>query len=199
MAEAIELEILDPPYAGDCVPSSVEVIEFSDSAFADLLDPKFFVDLTAEDVIFEEIEPIGTGGGGGGGGTIPATNNLLKGDNTGNAADSKIKSSEAVAAENLSAFDIVTVDGFKANSGTPAHLGKVIGITRSAVLTGFVADVIYYGEIVNGSWSWTAGQKLFLNGTSLSTTPPASGFVQMIAVAKNATTITMRVEIPVLL
>jgi len=133
-----------------------------------------------------------------GGVTIPSTVNLLKGDGSGNVLDSLIRPAQAVAAVNLSAFDIVTVDGFKADSGTPAHYGKVVGITRSAVSTGFVADVIYYGEVTNGSWSWTAGQKLFLNGSTLSTTPPSSGFIQMVAIAKNNNTIVMRMETPVL-
>lgn len=103
------------------------------------------------------------------------------------------------AAEDIPAYTFITVTGFKADSANIAHYGKVIGIVQLATLTGFIASAVDEGEITNVAWSWSPGAKLFINGVAISATPPSSGFSQMVAVARNATTIIVRIEPPILL
>jgi hypothetical protein len=104
-----------------------------------------------------------------------------------------------LAAVNLAAFDVVTIDGNKANSATLGHYGRVMGLATVAISSGFTGTVEIEGQITNGSWSWSPNDKLYLNGTTLSTTPPVTGFVQKIAVAKTSTTIIIELGPPVLL
>jgi hypothetical protein len=104
-----------------------------------------------------------------------------------------------VAGENLPAFVAVTSTGLRANSSTFAHFGKVIGIIIAAVNLGFSGDVTVIGEVQNLGWSWTAGDVIFLNGNSLASSAPVSGFSQKIGTAKNSTTIVVELETPVLL
>ena len=106
---------------------------------------------------------------------------------------------EVVAAAHLPAFTMVTATGERADSGNPAHYGKVVGITQVEVLSGFIATLVTDTEVTNPSWSWSPGDVLFLNGTSISTTPPASGFIQIIGVARTATTIIVQLQPPILL
>lgn len=107
--------------------------------------------------------------------------------------------STVVAAEDLTAFSVVTSTGEIADSGTIAHIGKIIGINPALIATGFSGDVTSIGEVENLSWTWVAGDRLFLNGTSLSTTPPGSGFIYLVGTAKNSTTIYVAPSISVLL
>lgn len=107
--------------------------------------------------------------------------------------------SHVLAAVNLAAFDPVTINGNKADSTLLSPYGRVFGIVTTAVSTGFIGTVIIAGEITNGGWSWSPNDKIFLNGTALSTTPPTSGFAQKVAVAKTATTIVIELGPPVLL
>jgi hypothetical protein len=55
------------------------------------------------------------------------------------------------------------------------------------------------GDITNPGWAWTSGDIIFLNGTSLSTVAPSSGFVQRIGIAKTSQTIVVGLGDPVLL
>lgn len=103
------------------------------------------------------------------------------------------------AFENLPAFSPVTSTGFIASSSNLAHLGKVIGINPATILNGFSGQVTVSGEVNNPGWTWISGQNIFLNGGTLSTVPPFSGFSQKIAVAKNSTTVVIELGDPVLL
>jgi hypothetical protein len=107
---------------------------------------------------------------------------------------------DVVAAENISAFQAVTADGHVANSNNSAYFGAVVGVAPAAINSGFAGQVFGAGEITNPVWTWSPNQKLFLNGISLSNTPPTSGvFSQMIAIARTATTIVIQIETPILL
>ncbi len=87
--------------------------------------------------------------------------------------------------QNVPAFVMVTVDGFRADSSNLAHRGKVVGMTTVAVNSGFIASLVDDDEVTNPAWAWTSGQKLFLNGTGISPTAPSTGFSQLVAVARN--------------
>jgi hypothetical protein len=112
------------------------------------------------------------------------------------AASSSISASETIdflAAEDIVAYKVVTSTGFIANSSTVAHRGKIIGITTATVLTGFIGTAKGFGTIVNGAWTWTIGDRIFLNANVLSTTPPSSGFIQMIGTATASDTIDIKI------
>jgi hypothetical protein len=106
---------------------------------------------------------------------------------------------EVVATEDLAAYVAVTATGALANSANLAHFGRVIGITSNAISSGFSGLLRDSGEVTNTGWSWTAGTKLFLNGTVLSSTPPTTGFSQLIAIARNSHTVFVQLEPPILL
>lgn len=87
------------------------------------------------------------------------------------------------ATTTISVFDPVTSLGTIADSTIVAQRNKVIGINTYAVGSGFIGQAVGFGKIVNNLWSWTIGDKIFLNGTSLSTTAPTVGFIQIIGTA----------------
>ena len=104
-----------------------------------------------------------------------------------------------LAAVNLTQYQPVTVDGLLANSATLAHKNKVIGLVWATVASGFSGNALLEGEMTNPLWTWTAGSPLYLNGTTLSQTPPTTGFLQRIAVARTDMTIIIQPKHPILL
>ena len=113
---------------------------------------------------------------------------------------SKISSYLTVNAnENISAYSVVTADGYIANSATVNQRNRIVGINPTAISNGFAGDVVAGGKITNAAWSWTPGDKIFLNGTSLSTTAPSTGFVQMLGIANKSDTIEIQIKQAVLL
>lgn len=100
-----------------------------------------------------------------------------------------------IAQDNISIYDIVTSDGKKANSNTLAHRNKIIGISNITTLIGFLGTVIGSGAtITNPSWTWTIGDRIYLNGISLSTIPSTTGFLQYIGTATVADTIEVNIS-----
>jgi hypothetical protein len=166
-----------------------------------------------------------TGGGGGGGGSPvpPASSLIVKNsdgsvtvsptttlifNNDGGFVVANLGSGEAevnlsyfvLATEDLPAYTVITSAGVVANSATVNHRGKVIGITRAAIANGFTGNYASDGfEIENPAWAWTAGDILYLNGTSLSTVSPSTGFTQKIATAKSSIRVLVELDVPVLL
>jgi hypothetical protein len=110
---------------------------------------------------------------------------------------SKLDTAEVNATVDIPAFSMVTADGKIADSSGFGHFGHVVGISLVFTLTGFVVTVVTEGEVTNPAWTWINNQKIFLNGTSLSTTPPTSGFSQFIALARNNNTIYVRLQQPI--
>ena len=106
---------------------------------------------------------------------------------------------EVVATENIPAFEAITVLGQRADSNNTAHLSRVVGLNVAAVVSGFVATVAQSGELTNPAWTWTPGVGVWLNGTTLSQTPPTSGFVLLIGVSKTSTTIVIEPTVAILL
>lgn len=107
---------------------------------------------------------------------------------------------DVVAAEDLPAFTVVTVDGHVADSSNFAHIGRVVGLTLADIATGFSGSVKMEGEMTNPAWSFTPNSKLFLgSGGGLSSIAPATGFAQVIAVAQSDQTIIIQIGDPILL
>lgn len=79
-----------------------------------------------------------------------------------------------------------------ADPGTLAHADAIVGITVGAALGGDPVTILASGELDESSWSWTPGLPLYAipNGF-LSHTPPASGWVQIIALAITQTRIVL--------
>jgi hypothetical protein len=103
---------------------------------------------------------------------------------------------EIQAAVDIPALSLITANGQIADSNNIAHFNRVVGIVMAAVLTGFIAEAVVEGE---PSWSWAPNSKLFLNGTTLSATPPSSGFSQLVGIARNVQTVFIRLQVPILL
>lgn len=110
---------------------------------------------------------------------------------------SKIDTADIAATEDIPALSLVTANGKVADSANLSHFNHVVGLSMIAVPNGNIATVVVEGEVTDLSWSWTTNDKLFLNGTTLSTLPPSSGFSQFIALARNSQTIFVRLQIPV--
>lgn len=104
-----------------------------------------------------------------------------------------------VATEDIAAFVVVTSQGKNANSGTLSGIDRIIGISDAAIATGFSGTVTMIGVIENPIWSWSTGDPIFLNGSSLSTIAPSTGFTQRIGTAKNSTTVYVDLGEPVML
>lgn len=103
------------------------------------------------------------------------------------------------AQENILAFQAVTSDGKLGNSNLIQQKNKIIGIAQSNVNTGFVGNATGFGTIQNPSWNWTIGDKIFLNGTSLSSTAPSTGFSILLATATKTDTIDVIIQPSILL
>lgn len=103
------------------------------------------------------------------------------------------------ANENISAYKVVTADGYNGDSSNTTQRNKIIGINKADVSTGFVGTCIGFGEMKNSAWSWLIGSKIFLNGTSLSTTAPSTGYNVIIGVATKSDTIDIKISQSILL
>lgn len=77
-----------------------------------------------------------------------------------------------------------------ADKDTPAHYACVIGITQGAATIGASVAIQTYGEITEGSWTWTPLLPIYLgvNGT-LTQTPPTTGFQLILGFAISTTKI----------
>jgi hypothetical protein len=106
------------------------------------------------------------------------------------------------ATQTISAFTCVSSAGgiVPASSSTTSQMGSILGLAINSAQTGQVVTVQTAGEVTYNGWAWTAGAPLFLaaNGT-LTATPPASGFLQVIAVAIAPTVVLVRPEMPILI
>ncbi len=102
------------------------------------------------------------------------------------------------ATEDILAYDLITSDGKKADSGNIAHKDKIIGIALADISNGFSGDVQLFGELENSNWNWSVGY-LFLNGTSISQTAPETGFSKIIGFIKNNITIIIDLQESILI
>lgn len=91
---------------------------------------------------------------------------------------------EVIASESISKYQLVTVDGTVADSSNLGDITKIVGVSLEDADSGDTIMVQTFGEIVDNSWSWSSGP-LFLNSTSLSQTPPTSGFLLFVGIAQN--------------
>jgi hypothetical protein len=102
-----------------------------------------------------------------------------------------------VAAENISKYDIVTTDGYIANSAIDGQRTKILGMATENITMGNSGNIQTFGDIDNASWSWTANITLFLNGTSVSSIAPSTGFVIPVGTIRNATRVFINIQMPI--
>jgi hypothetical protein len=107
--------------------------------------------------------------------------------------------SEIVASESLTAFSVVNGDGTKSDSTNILKRGQAIGIVTENINSGFSGEVVLFGEITNNSWNFTAGQILYLNGTTISATAPSTGFIQRLGVAITSIKIDLQIQQTILI
>ena len=101
--------------------------------------------------------------------------------------------------ENIAIGDVINGDGSKANSSIVGKRDLIIGVAAANIASGSTGQIILIGDLVNPLWAWTSGSILYLNGTVLSTTPPTTGFIQKVAIAKSSTIITVQLNNSILL
>lgn len=104
-----------------------------------------------------------------------------------------------VAGENISKYDPVTGNGRVADSSNLGHRNKIVGLADENINNGFSGQVRTGGKITNPLWSWVAGDRIFLNGSSLSTVAPSTGFSVQIGVAASSDTVNIEVQPSILL
>lgn len=103
-----------------------------------------------------------------------------------------------VSAILVPAYSIVTVSGEIADSSNVNHRNKILGMDISGTTFNTGGKAVYSGIIEKLSWNWS-GSVLFLNGTSLSSTPPTTGFCCEIAKVLSPTSILIGIKKAILL
>ena len=80
------------------------------------------------------------------------------------------------------------------------HFGRVVGVTTQAAEPGAPCNVQNFDRIVEGTWSWTPGEPVFLgtNG-ALTQTAPTAGFLMVVGFAISATVLFVSLRDPILL
>lgn len=104
-----------------------------------------------------------------------------------------------LATEKILEFTVITSLGTQGNSNITSQKNKVIGIAIATTEIGFRGQAVGFGEITNSAWAWTVGDKLFLNGTIISTVAPSVGYIQIIGTATTASTIDVKISQSLLL
>ncbi len=97
------------------------------------------------------------------------------------------------AANNLSALRVVAaVNGqlVYADSGTPDHAFKVVGLLPNAVVAGATIAALSEGPISDDAWNWDTDRPIFLGSNGqLTQTAPEIGFLLQVATAATPTQI----------
>lgn len=97
----------------------------------------------------------------------------------------------------IAKYDPVTSNGQIADSNVIGHRNKLIGLATESVLALYGSTAIAIGEVTNPAWSWTIGDIIFLNGTTLSKVPPVTGtslYSQVVGVATKTDTIDIDIK-----
>lgn len=100
------------------------------------------------------------------------------------------------ASEAVSQLQPVTANGFIADSSNVSRYRISYGLSSSVVTIGETGYAVTEGSVANIAWSWAVGAPIFLNGTSLSTVAPVSGFYQQWGMAKTPTSILLKIGEP---
>lgn len=86
-----------------------------------------------------------------------------------------------------------------ADSTNPAHANLVIGITLDAAASGAPVSVQHDGLLIDPSFTFTVGMVYVGTNGMMTQTPPTSGFLQVVGIAINATTLFVNLQEPIFL
>lgn len=95
------------------------------------------------------------------------------------------------AAQALGLYRAVTIDGFYADTTTPASLNKYAGITTTALSLGEEKYVVKAGLMTEAGWTWTPDAPIFIGTNGTLTQTPVSGPMRRIGWAISATQINL--------
>ncbi len=85
-----------------------------------------------------------------------------------------------------------------ASSADPAGLDATIGVTTGAIAAGDSGPVRTRGTLTHAGWTWTPAAPIYVGvDGALTHTPPATGAVLQIAVARTATEIFIAIQTPI--
>lgn len=105
-----------------------------------------------------------------------------------------------IASSPIAAFQTVGLTNpgqFAPANSTATWLGKVGGLALGPAVLGGAVVVRTAGPVTNPAWNWTTAGRVFLAADgSITTTPPATGFVQEMGRILNATTIVVALQAP---
>lgn len=90
---------------------------------------------------------------------------------------------EITLTEDAVAGDVIDSMGKIVDSADASHFGRVVGIAFEDGSAGDSIRVVQSGVTMLATWTWTTGDVIFINGTGLSVTPPATGFLQSVGTA----------------
>lgn len=87
-----------------------------------------------------------------------------------------------------------------ADAYNPAHVGRVIGVTTGAASQDSEVSVQSFGPLEELSWSWVAGEDIFLgaNGLLTQVLPPEVAFMQRVGQALTPTRMWVDISEPIL-
>ena len=77
-----------------------------------------------------------------------------------------------VASENISVYDIVTQNGYIADTTNEIYENIVIGISLGDTLVTETGSARFSGQIINLAWNWDITKPIWVNGTGISQSPP---------------------------
>lgn len=104
-----------------------------------------------------------------------------------------------LATQNILKHQVVTASGQVADSSSVNQRDRILGIAEADVSAGFIGNAITEGIVQDSSFTFTVGLPIFLNGVSLSNTPPASGFSMILGVVTRVDKINVSLRRSVLL
>jgi hypothetical protein len=117
---------------------------------------------------------------------------------SGGGSDADSISNNYTAGEAISAYNILIQgnDGkvYVADSSDTSDIQKVVGLAETSASEDDTISVQSIGKMTNPGWSWTPGAKIYYtNSGTLTESVPATGFIQQVAIAETATTITINI------
>jgi hypothetical protein len=102
------------------------------------------------------------------------------------------------AASTISAYTGVALangSAIQADSTQLAQQGNVLGVAANGANAGGSVNVQYAGPLEYNGWNWTLGEPVFLGANGVLTqTVPTSGFLQIVGVPLNPTTLLVQMQ-----
>lgn len=107
------------------------------------------------------------------------------------------------AGENISSGNVVMLSGgliYKYDPTDENNYGKAIGIAKTAAITSGTVNVVLSGIVEVVGWGLTQDENYFagLLG-SITTTPPSTGLLNLVGIAKDSNTLIIDIDEPIIL